>query len=127
MAALTDRVRGAPTSARGACVAGKYESGVPFVFGAWLDILDAANELLRPPVPFILRGVLRGGAMCAGSEMLRAGLYVGLGSLGKAAAIPVSSGNLGGGREGGSGMSRGPITLLEDWKSAGDGILTDRS
>lgn len=74
MAALTDRVRGAPGGARVGCCVGKYESGVPLAFGAWLEMLDAANELLRPPVPFILRGVLRGGAMCGGSEMLRAGL-----------------------------------------------------
>ena len=93
---------------------GKYESGVPFAFGAWFDMLDAATELLRPPVPFILRGVLRGGAMFAGNEMFRAGLYVGLGSFGNEAAMPVSSGNFGGSRDGGGGISRGPPGRDED-------------
>lgn len=112
MAVLTDRVR--PAGARGACCVGKYESDVPFALGAWLEILDAANELLRPPVPFILRGVLRGGAIFAGKEMLRAGLYVGLGSFGNEAAMPVSSGSFGGSREWVGGMSRGPTGRVDD-------------
>lgn len=52
--------------------------------------------------------------MFAGSEMLRAGLYVGLGSFGNEAAIPVSNGSLGGSRDWGGGMLRGPTRRLED-------------
>lgn len=86
---------------------------MPLALGAWLETLDA-NKLLRPPVPFMLRGVLRGGAMFAGREMLRAGLYVGLGSFGNEAAMLVSSGSLGGSRDGG-GMVRGPTRrMVED-------------
>lgn len=74
-------------------------------------LLDAANELLRPPVPTMLRGVLRGGLMLAGMEIFRAGLYVGLGSLGNEAASWVLRETFGGGGgsvEGG-GISRGPM------------------
>ena len=84
------------------------------MLGAWLDMLDAASELLRLPVPFILRGVLRGGAMFGGRFELRAGLYVGLGSLGNDAAKLVSSGSFGGSLEGGGGMSRGPTGRTVD-------------
>ena len=84
------------------------------MLGAWFEIFDAASELLRPPVPFMLRGVLRGGAMCGGRFELRAGLYVGLGSLGNDAAKPVSSGSFGGSLEGGGGMSRGPTGRVVD-------------
>jgi hypothetical protein len=73
-------------------------------------------ELLLPPVPFMLLGVLRGGLMLAGLEMFRAGLYVGLGSLGNEAAIWVFSGSLGGCDgmfSGGGAMSRGPRGRLD--------------
>jgi hypothetical protein len=64
----------------------------------------------------MLLGVLRGGGRPAGLEIFLAGLYVGLGSFGKDAAICVSSGNLGGGGgiyNGGGGISRGPEGRLE--------------
>ena len=87
------------------------------MLGAWLEILDAARELLRPPVPTMLLGVLLGGLMLSGPEMLRAGLYVGLGSFGSEAANCVFSGSLGGCggiARGGGGMSRGPRGRIEE-------------
>lgn len=44
-------------------------------------------ELLRPPVPTMLRAVLLGGGILAGVDKFRAGLYVGLGSFGIEAVI----------------------------------------
>ena len=53
--------------------------------------------------------------MLEGPEMFRAGLYVGLGSLGSEAASCVSRGSLGGGGgmdDGCMGIPRGPMGLL---------------
>lgn len=53
--------------------------------------------------------------MLEGPEMLRAGLYVGLGSLGRDAANCVSSGSLGGGGgiyDGWAGIALGPTSRL---------------
>jgi hypothetical protein len=44
-------------------------------------------ELLRPPVPTMLRAVLLGGGILAGVDKFRPGLYVGLGSFGIEAVI----------------------------------------
>lgn len=76
-----DALRGAGISCAFGCV-GKYESESPLEFGAYDEALDAWMELLRPPVPTMLLAVLRGGFMLAGMDKFRAGLYVGLGSLG---------------------------------------------
>ena len=67
-------------------------------------------ELLR--LPTILLAVLRGGFMFAGCERFLAGLYVGLGSLGKEAASWVFNGSFGGC---GGALSRGPGGRLEEW------------
>lgn len=105
--------------------AGKYESVLPFEFGGYAEALDACIELLRPPVPTILLAELRGALMLSGRDMFRAGLYVGLGSLGKDDASCVFKGSFGGCC--GRGMSRGPEGREDDWYSEGDGILTDVS
>lgn len=102
--------------------------------GAREDTLDAI-EFLRPPVPTALRMVLRGGFIPPGVCMFRAGLYVGLGGFGIAAAIDVSSGSLGGtlGALLRTGISLGPpgrnelgtAEALDEvgMKSVGEGIL----
>lgn len=59
----------------------------------------------------MLLGVLRGGLILAGLEILRAGLYVGLGSFGRDAANCVFNGSFG---NGGGGMTRGPDGRLEE-------------
>ena len=91
---------------------------MPFPLGAWLEILEeVASELLRPPVPTILRGVLRGGLILKGPDMFRAGLYVGLGSFGRDAANCVFNGSMdgyGGMCNGGRGMSRGPSGRIDE-------------
>lgn len=48
-------------------------------------------ELLLPPVPVILRAELLGGSTSTGVCIFLAGLYVGLGALGMAAATCASS------------------------------------
>ena len=65
----------------------KYESVSPLVLGGWDETLEAAIELLRPPVPTMLRAVLLGGGILAGVDKFRAGLYVGLGSFGIEAIV----------------------------------------
>jgi hypothetical protein len=92
--------------------------------GANEAMLDAAIELLRPPVPTILLALLRGAFMPFGKDMFRAGLYVGLGSLGSDAASSVLRGSFG--RCEGGCIVRGPKGF-EVAYSEGDGILTDRS
>jgi hypothetical protein len=99
----------------------------PFAWGGYADMLEAWMELLRPPVPTILLALVRGALMLAGRDMFLAGLYVGLGSLGKEAARSVLRGSFGGGPRGGAGMSRGPEGREDDWYSDGDGIWTDMS
>jgi hypothetical protein len=58
-------------------------------------MLEVCIELLRPPVPTILLAVLLGALILPGKIILRAGLYVGLGSLGKEAASWVFRGSFG--------------------------------
>jgi hypothetical protein len=68
--------------------------------------------------------------MLEGPEMFRAGLYVGLGSLGNEAASCVFRGSFGGCEnvpKGGGGIVRGPSGRPMKLKSAGDGIFTERS
>lgn len=63
---------------------------------AFDDMFEVVCRLDLPPVPIILLGVLRGGWMIAGFCRFLAGLYVGLGALGKGTADNGVKGSLGG-------------------------------
>ena len=76
--------------------------------GARNEATDEAVDDRRYSLEAKLRALCRGGAMLPVVCMLRAGLYVGLGALGIAAAKAVSKGSLAGNKGPPLGMPRGP-------------------